>query len=81
MMEPFLELGAFVERAWAQADYDEILLPQIAQDALEIARIPERVLSLDVIRWLLQTASLPPQEDLQLPCFVAVVFISRSYSG
>jgi hypothetical protein len=63
-MQPFSDLGARVEDAWAASDFDELALPLIAASALSAARIPEQVSGDDVLRWLLGASSLPSQADL-----------------
>jgi hypothetical protein len=59
------ELGNLVEELWSASDYDPQRLPEIAADALRDARLPERLLPDDIIRWALRAAVLPQQRDIE----------------
>jgi len=64
-MRIFGDLGLEIERVWRGVSYDELAFPGIAAGALREARIPERIGADDVLDWLLSTAELPEQDDLE----------------
>lgn len=64
-MRTFDDLGRAIEAAWQGVSYDELAFPAIAAGALREARIPEQLGADDVLRWLLTTAELPEQDDLE----------------
>lgn len=64
-MELFQTLGAEIERRWLAENYDETLFPDIASQALEAARLPEKVSAWEVIEWTLRETNLPDQRDLR----------------
>ena len=64
MMKFFDALGARIESAWRQVDYDEARFPAIAARALREAPPSREVGQREVVRWLLEADVLPPQDDL-----------------
>jgi hypothetical protein len=63
-MRIFHELGRSIEDAWQAIDYDERALPELAATALARGRLHREVSGEDVLRWLLMTAEIPPQDDI-----------------
>jgi hypothetical protein len=64
-MQIFDALGATIEAAFRQVNYEEERLPAIAAGALRDAKIPEQISLTDVLRWLLSSEALPQQEDIE----------------
>jgi hypothetical protein len=62
--DAFAELGGAIEGAWARVHHDEQAFPAIATELLRAADLPARVGIDEVLRWLLEAPSLPPQDDL-----------------
>ena len=62
-MELFEKLGAEVEEAWREQNYNEDLFPAIAAEALRRADLPSKLSAWDVITWALEESELPPQKD------------------
>jgi hypothetical protein len=62
-MKLFQELGAELEEAWREKDYDEGIFPALAADALRRYNIPSKLTAWDVIEWTLEQPELPPQKD------------------
>jgi len=63
-MAPFDELGSAVEERWRRADYLEAAFPDIARDALQSARLVDRVDPWDIVRWAQTAPVLPLQQDV-----------------
>jgi len=64
-MEDFQKLGALVESRWKAENYNELLFPKIAAQALAEYDLPARVDPWDIIRWVHTTPSLPEQRDVE----------------
>lgn len=62
-IEHFIELGLAVEEEWRSANYNEQDFSRIASAALENARIFEKVAPDDVMKWVLESPTLPHQTD------------------
>jgi hypothetical protein len=62
-MELFQKLGAEVEDAWREQNYNEDIFPALAADALRRADLPSKLSAWDVINWALSESELPPQKD------------------
>ena len=62
-MEMFQKLGAELEDAWREHNYNEDVFPKLAADALRRADLPSKVSAWDVIEWTLRQTELPPQKD------------------
>jgi hypothetical protein len=60
----FNELGNALERRWQRAGYDIRAFPGLAVDALAAADLARLVPPTDILRWILSTAVVPPQNDL-----------------
>src|SRR5258706_7300148 len=63
-MELFQQLGAEIDALWLEKNYNEEFLPAIAKDALESARLPEKLSAWDVVEWSLKQKELPRQRDV-----------------
>jgi hypothetical protein len=64
-MELFNNLGAEIETLWRDNDYDELVFPEIAAEALRKANLPAKVSAWEVIEWTMQQTFLPEQRDLK----------------
>jgi len=64
MMPVFRDLGDKLEESFAAVDYNERAFPDLATRALEEARLSTRVNHLEVTRWLVESRSLPTQDDI-----------------
>ena len=62
-MELFQKLGAEIEDAWREQNYNEEIFPKLAADALAKADLPSQVSAWEVIDWTLKQSELPPQKD------------------
>jgi hypothetical protein len=62
-MELFTKLGDDVERAWRDANYDELQLPGIAKHKLIEHDLPSKLTPWDVLEWAMMRPELPPQAD------------------
>ncbi|MDB4929485.1 MAG: hypothetical protein JWM10_1969, partial [Myxococcaceae bacterium] len=60
-MRPLHELGDRIERTWSAVGHEPAAFADLAADALAGARLHERVGLDDVLAWLAETPSLPPQ--------------------
>jgi hypothetical protein len=56
-------LGAAIERAWRETDFEPHAFPDICLTALSAARLHETVQPADIVSWALATVDLPPQAD------------------
>jgi hypothetical protein len=63
-MELFNKLGAEVEILWRDQNYDEMVFPEIAANALKAANLPAKISAWEVIEWTLGETNLPEQKDL-----------------
>src|SRR5215471_7871669 len=63
-MQFFETLGALVEQRWRRENYDENAFPAVASEALEQMAPSEHLDPWDVIRWVHNSNTLPPQQDL-----------------
>ena len=62
-MNPIIELGAAVENAWREHEYDERAFPEIARQALE-TRAPYNSFTVaDLLRWASTAPEFPHQPD------------------
>jgi hypothetical protein len=57
------DLGHALEREWRRASYDARVFPSLAVQALTAADLPGRIAPADIVRWILATPVLPPQND------------------
>jgi hypothetical protein len=64
-MEVFQKLGAEVETLWREKNYDEEVFPEIAENALLEAEIPQKISAWEVAGWTLGQTFLPQQQDLR----------------
>ena len=64
-MKVFRELGQRIECSWRATNYAEPAFPDIAQQALADANLPENVSPWDVVRWLGRESQLPRQSDIE----------------
>lgn len=64
LMQFFETLGALVEQRWRRENYDENAFPAVASEALEQMAPSEHLDPWDVIRWVHNSNTLPPQQDL-----------------
>lgn len=83
-MQFFSDLGAKVEQRWRDADYDESVFPEIAEDALAAADAVNAIDPWDIIRQLHTGPHLPVQEehdfsDLPLTLYRAPRFFIEVY--
>lgn len=62
-MEVFQNLGAEIETAWREQNYNEDNFPALAADALRRADLPAKISAWDTIEWALKQTELPPQKD------------------
>ena len=62
-MELFQKLGAEIEEAWREQNYNEDVFPQLAVDALSRADLPSKLSAWEVLEWTLRQSELPPQMD------------------
>ena len=62
-MELFQKLGAEIEDAWREQNYNEEVFPDIAAGALQRVDLPSKVSAWEVIEWTLRQSELPPQKD------------------
>jgi hypothetical protein len=62
-MELFQKLGAELEEAWREQNYNEEIFPALAADALRRVNIPAKISAWEVIEWTLSQSELPPQKD------------------
>jgi hypothetical protein len=62
-MEVFQKLGAEIEDAWREQNYNEEVFPALAAEALRGADLPSKVNAWDVIAWTLRERNLPTQKD------------------
>jgi hypothetical protein len=63
-MEIFQKLGAEVEKAWRDQNYDEADFPALAEKALLDADLPAKVSAWEIAAWALGESNLPVQRDL-----------------
>jgi hypothetical protein len=63
-MQLFDALGSRIEEAWHRLDYDEARFPAVAAAALREAPPSASIDHREVLRWTLERAVLPPQDDL-----------------
>lgn len=64
-MKQFQELGEKVEQIWCDKNYSEDEFPQIAADALNEAKLPEKISAWEILEWSLRQTQLPEQKDLR----------------
>lgn len=64
-MKFFQELGEEIEKIWRDKNYAEDVFPEIAEQALKKANLPEKVSAWEVIEWTLGQTNLPVQRDVQ----------------
>ncbi len=64
MIQEFQKLGAEIERIWLNANYNEDVLPQIAEKALKEADLPGKISAWEIIEWTLRQTQLPDQRDV-----------------
>ncbi|RMG06183.1 MAG: hypothetical protein D6735_04315 [Acidobacteria bacterium] len=64
IIKEFVELGQRIEKIWRDKNYSEAVFPDICSDALEEARLPEKISAFEVLRWALRSDTLPEQRDL-----------------
>jgi hypothetical protein len=64
IIDEFIELGQRIEKIWRDKNYSEAVFPGICADALEEARLPEKISAFEVLRWALRSDTLPEQRDL-----------------
>jgi hypothetical protein len=62
-MELFQKLGAEIEDAWCEQNYNEEIFPQLAADALKKADVTSKLSAWEAIEWTLKQSELPPQKD------------------
>lgn len=62
-MELFQKLGAEIEDAWRELNYNEDVFPDLAAGALGRAELPSKVSAWEVLEWTLKQSELPPQKD------------------
>ncbi len=62
-MELFQRLGAEIEQAWREQNYNEEGFPALAAEALRGADLPSKVDAWEIIEWTLQEPDLPAQKD------------------
>lgn len=62
-MEFFQQIGAELEYAWRQQNYNETTFPALAAEVLRRAELPSKVSAWETIEWALKQAELPPQND------------------
>jgi hypothetical protein len=62
-VELFERLGDEVEKAWRDANYDELKLPAIAKQKLIEHDLPSKLTPWDVLEWAMMRPELPPQAD------------------
>ena len=60
-MELFQKLGAEIEDAWCEQNYNEEIFPQLAADALK-ADLTSKLSAWEAIEWTLKQSELPPQK-------------------
>lgn len=63
-MNPFLDLGLEVEAAWAAANYDEVIFPQLCTDALAGFDSRSKVSPTEILAAAIREYELPRQRDL-----------------
>ena len=64
-MEFFRKFGDELERKWARSHYDHAVFADLATDALTRTLPSDHLSPMDVIRWVHETANLPPQDHLK----------------
>lgn len=64
-MNLFQELGEKIEKIWRDKNYTEDEFPNIAEQALNEANLPEKVSAWEIIEWTLKQTNLPDQRDLE----------------
>ena len=64
-MRALEQLGLDADTIWSACGYDEAAFPDIAAKALQDAALHTHISPLDVIRFVHETPSLPPQEDIE----------------
>ena len=64
-MDEFQKLGDLVESRWKAGNYNELLFPEIAAQALVESDLPARVDPWEIIRWVHSAGSLPHQYDVE----------------
>lgn len=64
-MELFQKLGAEIETAWRELDYNESAFSKVAADALREAKLSSEITAWEVLEWTLQQSELPRQKDLR----------------
>lgn len=64
-MELFDQLGAEIESLWIEQNYNEELLPAIANGALQRADLPSKLSAWDIVEWSLNQTELPRQRDVR----------------
>jgi hypothetical protein len=62
-MELFQKLGAEIESAWREENYNEDVFPDLAAAALIRADLPSKLSAWEVIEWTINQSELPPQKD------------------
>src|SRR5437773_4645451 len=63
-MKFFQDVGDNIESEWRAKDYDELVFPSLASEALSKACLPERLSAWQVLEWTLQQTELPRQRDV-----------------
>jgi hypothetical protein len=64
-MEFFRNLGDNIERRWARHHYSHAAFADLATEILESNRPSNHVSGIDIIRWVHESANLPPQKHLK----------------
>ena len=63
-MKLFQQLGEEIEKIWRDTNYSEDEFPDIAEQALKEAGLPEKVSAWEVVEWTLKQTNLPDQRDV-----------------
>ncbi|HEX3280052.1 MAG TPA: hypothetical protein VHR36_02375, partial [Pyrinomonadaceae bacterium] len=64
-MQIFQDFGALVESRWRHENYNELVFPQLAAQALTESNLPSQVDPWEIIRWVQSADSLPDQKDAE----------------
>jgi hypothetical protein len=63
-MQFFEELGSLIEQRWKDQNYDELVFPAIAADALAETPPDKHISPWEIVRWLYTASHIPSQQDL-----------------